>query len=134
MIIADYQWPPNYAELVVAFPAIKGIKAVYFCYGDTIYNPAGRPIAPEKIIHEQVHEAQQAAIGVKEWWRRYIDAPAFRLAQEIPAYQAEYKAYCQNYADKNARSKYLNYIATDLATMYGIVISKNRAANLIRND
>lgn len=82
-------FPPNIEELKVAFPDAMG--NVIFAYGDIIYDPWFLGIAPWNHVHEKVHEAQQGEMGVKEWWRKYIADPAFRVSQEIPAYRAEYQ-------------------------------------------
>lgn len=84
-------FPPNYQAINDAFD-VRG-KGVIFCYGDRIYNPSGVAVGPDLVTHEQVHsERQQAhAGGVEDWWRHYIADPAFRLAEEIPAHQAEFR-------------------------------------------
>lgn len=83
-------FPPNYQAINAAF-GVRG-RGVIFCYGDRIYNPSGVVVGPELVIHEKVHSERQQACagGVETWWRDYIADPAFRLAEEIPAHQAEF--------------------------------------------
>lgn len=85
--------PPNFAEIAEAFPEAKTIVAsgqgIFFCYGDTIFNPNGESIAPQIMAHEKVHSARQNG-NPAEWWVRYLTDKQFRLDEEIPAHRAEY--------------------------------------------
>jgi hypothetical protein len=91
-------FPPNYRMINDAF-AVRG-KPVIFCYGDTIYNPSGIAVGPALLAHETVHSVRQKAdpFGISGWWARYVVDPAFRLAEEIPAHQAEFN-YWQRQAE-----------------------------------
>ena len=82
-------FPPNYAELVRVFP-IRG-KAIYFCYGDTVFNPSGTVIDGPLRAHEAVHSRRQGN-DPAAWWRRYIDDKHFRLDEELLAHRAEFGA------------------------------------------
>jgi hypothetical protein len=84
-------FPPNYRAINDAFN-VRG-KNVIFCYGDRIYNPAGIMVGQDLVAHESVHSERQKAYagGVESWWQHYIADPAFRLAEEIPAHQAEFQ-------------------------------------------
>jgi hypothetical protein len=88
-------FPPNYQAINDAFN-VRG-QPVIFCYGDRIYNPAGVVVTPALIAHENVHSERQKqhAGGVEGWWAQYIADPAFRLAEEIPAHQAEFKHWAR---------------------------------------
>ncbi len=80
--------PPNFEAIAAKFD-IRG-KPIYFAYGDTIFNPAGVDLPPSIIAHEKVHLARQHGDPVA-WWERYIASREFRLAEELPAHQAEYR-------------------------------------------
>lgn len=129
--------PPNYEEISKKFgfaniPA--GTFNPIFAYGDIIYNPTGTSIPEDIIIHEQVHQGQQANVGgPKKWWEFYLESPAFRLEQEVEAYREQYKWICQNYS-RHARRAYLQKLAKDLSSaLYGNLISKKEAEELIEN-
>jgi hypothetical protein len=127
--------PPLFDAIDAAFH-IAG-KPVIFAFGDTIYNPMGVAIAPSLMAHEAVHgERQRGGDGdVTEWWRRYIDEPQFRLAEEIPAHQAEYRALCAEHptAPRNQRRLFLSGIARRLASpLYGGIVSFEAARKLVK--
>lgn len=79
--------PPNFAAIDARFN-VKG-KPVYFCYGDTIFNPKGVAVPPSIVAHEMVHSARQGT-DPEGWWKKYIDSVEFRIAEEVPAHRAEY--------------------------------------------
>lgn len=127
--------PPMFAEIDAAFH-VAG-KRVIFAFGDTIYNPEGVHISEELMAHEAVHGERQAGVGLAVWWRRYIaDDPAFRLAEEIPAHQAEYAKFCEINTKGNARNGRrlaLHHIAKRLASpLYGNLIKYEQARKLIK--
>jgi hypothetical protein len=126
--------PPMFAEIDAAFH-IAG-KPVIFAFGDTIYNPLGGPVSPQLQAHEAVHGARQRDSGVEKWWRAYIDDPQFRLDEEIPAHQAEYREFCRNATNgnaRNARRMALHQIASRLASpLYGRLIRYDDARRLIK--
>lgn len=121
-------------------PNIKKIKEVLqtegavFCYGDTIYNPFNIPILPPLHKHEEVHAKQQKEYGVEKWWDRYLKDGAFRLSQEIPAYQRQYKEAKKIIKDRNKLSKYALDLATFLSKNYGNIISQSDAYEVIRKE
>lgn len=124
--------PPNYARICSAFPAVAHERDAIFAYGTTIYNPGGRELPSYKIAHEEVHGAQQLEVGVEWWWERYLEDKDFRLQEEIPAHQADYKAFCKMYKDRNQRNDYLNHLAILLASdLYGNLISQIDAKHRI---
>lgn len=127
-------WPPNIEEIAAAFPHARSEWGVIFTYGDVIYNPHNVEISPELIAHEGVHCSRQGVdeIEVKAWWKRYIEDPVFRLAEELPAHRAEYKRFCQRHRDGNERSRYLRVTATRLSSpLYGSLISEIEARQRI---
>lgn len=125
--------PPLFAEIDAAF-GVAG-KPVIFAWGDTIYNPQGGPISVELQAHESVRGQRQGG-AIEAWWRRYIAEPEFRLAEEIPAHQAEYREFCRNNVNgkaRNGRRLVLHHIAARLASpLYGRLVSYDAARKLIK--
>lgn len=126
-IIVGY--PPLWDEILLAFPGAAQ-PGVIFSWGDRIFNPYGVPLPPSIIAHEAVHAEQQSNIvaGVVAWWRRYMDEPDFRLAQEIPAHQAELEVLCNESKSRNERRFHIKIVASRLCSpLYGRMISMDRA-------
>ncbi len=44
-------YPPNYPEIVKAFPYIKGRHGIVFAWSGTIYNPSGHTLMPDVVQH-----------------------------------------------------------------------------------
>lgn len=105
----------------------------FYTYGSTLHNPADISIDNSILAHEKVHEKQQNDMAPEVWWARYFVSPAFRLSQEIEAYQRQYQHYCTTHYDRNAQAKYLVDLAGICASpMYGSIISKSEAMAKIR--
>ena len=122
-------YPPNIADIREKFP-LTGMEI--FCYGDIIYNPCGKPLPRSLMVHEQVHQEQQAG-DPASWWVRYLRDPEWRLEQELEAHRAEYADFCRSHTDRNFRARYLHDISHRLASpMYGKLITPSAAARLIR--
>lgn len=125
-VIAEF--PPNIGEIRKHFD-LTGLKPV-FTYGDTLYNPNGGEISDDLMAHEEVHEKQQAALGVGMWWDMYLSDPGFRLKQEVEAYKAQY----QSLKDwpRQYRRALLRGLAHDLSSkLYGKIIKQSQAKELI---
>ena len=104
-----------------------------FAYGEDLYAPADIELPPDLLIHEAIHAVQQTS-GKDEWWERYLTDEAFRLAQEVQAYRAQYQWVCMSLKDRNARSRFLTRIAKDLSSpTYGSICSFSDAYRLIKN-
>ena len=124
--------PPNWDELVAAFPVAATRPALYVAWGDRIYSIAGDTPPPELMAHEYVHGQRQGA-DITGWWRRYIDDPVFRLKEEVQAHKAEFARAALGEKDRNRRARILNVTATRLAApLYGGVISHMDALCLLR--
>lgn len=117
-------------------------KPILFAWGDRIFNPEGVPVPKELHAHEEIHGERQLAFAgcgpltaedcLVNWWRAYIESPAFRLAEEIPAHRAEYLSFCKRHADRNLRSRALSSIAMKLAApLYGSLVTVREARDLI---
>src|SRR5258706_9764493 len=89
------EYPPNYVQVTSTFPA-AAYPGVIFAWGDIIYNPSDIIVTRELVAHEEIHCIQQAGYPV-QWWHRYLDSATFRFDQELPAHQAEYRAYCNRH-------------------------------------
>jgi hypothetical protein len=114
------EFPPNYDEIVRAFPAVAGLKP-FFSWGEDIYNPHGEIINVHLRAHEARHGVQHAAEGGPDaWWRRYIDDPEFRLDMEVEAYRVQLASYAATTRDREKRHVYCMAIAGQLSSaMYG---------------
>lgn len=131
-------YPPIYDKADAVFK-LRGNENRFqpvFAYGDIIYNPHGNDLDKHIIAHEKVHGRQQEiSFGPAWWWDQYLKSPGFRLSQEIPAYRAQYASFCADVKDREARHKYLHWIAKDLGSeMYGGIISIAEAKRQIKNE
>ena len=121
--------PPNIEDIRKAFK-LSGYEI--FCYGDTIYNPAGFELNPSLLAHEEVHERQQGP-DPESWWHWYIKEPKFRLGQELEAHKVEYRVLCEQTKDRNKRAALLAYVAGKLASpTYGGIVTRHKAMGMIR--
>jgi hypothetical protein len=126
-------WPPNIKAIRAVLPVTR---RNIFCYGDIIYYPGGNKLPPELMAHEAVHQEQQGSDPAL-WWKKFLASPKFRLDQEIPAHQAEYRHMLANAPSRQVRryvkSKGLKQLAKRLsAPMYGGMITAGEAARRIR--
>lgn len=127
--------PPNLAEIAKVFPVVstRFQRGIIFCYGDTIYNPCGRPIPRELLAHEATHSLQQAHIGIYTWWDCYLTYPKQRLEWELEAHQIEYESYCSQGYGRAFRRRYLAMEAERLSgALYGRLLNKDEAKRLIK--
>ena len=130
--------PPNFDAILAAFPMAK-TQGVIFTYGETIFNPGGKEIAPWIIAHERVHTQQQGD-DVEGWWRKYIDDPKFRFAQELEAHRVEWRTWLGARADFRPRSRVerrgmMAVIASRLAgPIYGRMVDFSTARRMIEAD
>jgi hypothetical protein len=119
--------PPNFKKILEAFP-LASRPGTIFTYGETVYVIGASDISPCLKAHEATHVQQQMQVGPEAWWDRYIEDPAFRLEQEVPAHRAEYRCFKAMERDRNRVSHALHAIAERLAgPLYGGVISKTAA-------
>lgn len=124
--------PPNWDAITKVFDVVG--KGILFCWGDTIFNPDKVDVRTALVAHEEMHCRQQGA-DIEGWWARYIAEPAFRLSQEIPAHQREYKFVCWDGANRKARRGYLDGVARRLASpLYGGLVDFANAKALILKD
>lgn len=126
-----YTYPPNYKQIARAFK-IKDHQNVIFTYGNQLFVPAGERIVIDKPLmkHEETHARQQRDMGVKEWWSKFLEDPAFRFQQELEAYRNQYRAMAGlPLAD---RLGYLDHISNDLSgEIYGNLMTFDEAKTAI---
>lgn len=134
-MIVRQERPPLFAEIDLKFK-VAHRRGVLYTFGNVIYNPDGVHIPAPLIAHEEVHADRQLYYiggGVEAWWQRYLADDSFRLNEELPAHQAEYRAICQETKDRNQRARALQAIAGRLASsLYGNVIQLRDAQRLVR--
>ena len=146
MKIINGAYPPNIDEIRKYLPIHD---KVVFCWGDLLFNPNNLRIDPALMAHEQVHFDQQMRYGknsfwqnftlpkyrIGKWWDRYLKNYAFRLSQEIPAYQKQYWEYCKVLKDKNDQNRMAIMLAKDLSSpLYGNLISTENAIKAIKEE
>lgn len=122
-IVVDY--PPNFDEIDAALH-VRG-KHIIFAFGEKIYNPMGDDVGPWLVAHESVHGERQGS-DILGWWRRYLEDPDFRLAEEIPAHIAEYD-WLKRYApSRQQRRMAKKVVAQKLASpLYGRLVTPSKA-------
>lgn len=122
-------WPPNIDAIRAVLPVTRDN---IFAYDGKIYSPVAYILEPTLIAHERVHFAQQESIGVDAWWDRFLKSKKFRLSQEIPAHQAEWRAFLSLNPGRKQRRAHLKMMAKRLsAPMYGRLISTSEAKKVI---
>lgn len=124
--------PPNIEDIKKVF-TFEPTDRVIFTYGDTIYNPGGYFIEHDLdlIAHEATHTRQQGN-DPEGWWKRYLEDKDFRLSQEIEAYRVQYKVFRDINHDRNAKARFINYVAHILSGhIYGYIISYKDAVQKI---
>lgn len=139
-------YPPNIDQIRKYLPIHD--KVIY-TFGDKIFNPKGLRIDPALYKHEEVHFNQQMRYGnnsfwqnftlpkyrIGKWWTRYLKDYAFRLSQEIPAYQTQLREYKKILKDRNDQAKIALMLAKDLSSpLYGKLISTEQALKAIRAE
>lgn len=130
-VLLSLDFPPNYKKIQRRID-LTDLKPV-FTYGNTIHNPHRVFIDDTLKAHEFTHIRQQAG-NPRKWWRRFLKDKKFRLDQEVEAYREQYKVGMQINRDRNARVRFLMYLARELSgQMYGNIISTQEAARLIEN-
>lgn len=126
-------YPPNYAAVKAAFSLRSGTGTI-FAWGQTIFNPDRIIITPSLHAHEEVHSIRQLAMGVEEWWDRYMVDTRFRFDEELLAHRAEFER-CKDgppMLSATAQRKTLGQIARRLSgPLYGRLITPEKAAGLI---
>ena len=122
--------PPFLLQLQMA--GLKPKEDTIFPFSLKIYNPSGKPIPQDIMIHEAIHIRQQGK-NPKEWWDRYILDKNFRLGQELLANREQYKFICKLTKDREKRNKALVAMAKNMSgEVYGKIISYQEAFEKIK--
>lgn len=120
-IIPDF--PPNVADIEALVPGLRETKGLIFAHGGAVYNPSGTHLPEWILAHEQVHLDRQGDLS-SSWWKRYLADPEFRFAEELPAHRVEWKVFCRHEKRREARARYLNFMAQRLAgPLYGRLVT-----------
>lgn len=128
-------------KIVKSFPPnIETIRAILeptpdavYAYGDTIYNPSGKELSPDIILHENIHSKQQG-INPEGWWAQYLADCNFRFKEELEAYGHQYA-----FAQEHVRNKKLLEWAKESMALalsseaYGRLCTYGEAESKIRN-
>ncbi len=123
--------PPNFDKIFKVFP-MASMPGVIFTYAPNIYVPSGHPLSQALLEHERVHLRQQSAMGVEQWWDKYLIDPEFRYQQELEAHRVEYRAVLQVADNRLERRQALVLIAKRLASgLYGRVVTTDQAKKAI---
>lgn len=122
------EYPPNYNDIVAT---LGNIDNGLFAYGDTIYNPFGRDITPDIIVHEEVHMKQQGDYP-DVWCYKYLQDKDYRLECELEAYGAQY-AFIKKHMSGKLLAWGLEKMAQALSGKeYGNLLSYGEAEAKIR--
>ena len=126
------EFPPNYADIVAAIPAVAGMRPI-FAWGDLVYNPHGLAVDAHLLAHESVHGGQHAAEGgPAAWWALYLADPEFRVRQEVEAYRRQLASFAATTRDRERRHGYCWGLAGHLSSpLYGGLLTRQRAYALI---
>lgn len=127
--------PPNIDAIDKVFHVKEQAahRGIFFCYGNTIYNPSGHALPIELIAHECTHAVQQEIVGVEKWWEQYLEDHDFRLAMELDAHRVEYQQYVKDNPGRPFRRQYLAFEAERLSgPLYNRMLNKRVAQELIK--
>lgn len=102
-----------------------------FAYGSTIYNPTGKDIPDDVIIHEQCHQRQMQGWIPDSWWIKYLMDKSFRKQAEIEAYTVQYR-WVKDRVDSRTAKLCLTDLASNMVRLYDLGITQSQAETLIR--
>ena len=115
-----FGYPPNYLEIK---KRLRPPPNAIFCYGDTVYMPAGGELTLPLAAHENVHRLRQGD-QVEAWWACYLMDVLFRIKEELLAHVAEYTEVLAHNPNRHTRRRYMKMMCRRLSgPMYGRGIS-----------
>ena len=124
------KYPPNY-DLVLASGFEIPDDAI-FTYGNAIYNPSGREIEADIMVHEKVHTVQQGN-DPYGWCNRYLTDAELRFESELEAYATQLK-FCKEIMPNEKMVDWrLDQMASALSSDYQLDITFGEAKSKIRN-
>ena len=131
-VVCDF--PPLYDEIAAVF-RIHERRDVVFSFGSIMYNPYALPLPDEIVVHEAVHgDRQGRGDKVLDWWKRYMEDPAFRLTEEVYAHRAEYR-WLLGHGNRKQRRQACKRVAGRLASpTYGRLTTTKKASRLLKAD
>ena len=109
----EIAYPPN-IEKIDAILVTKD-KKVYYCYGDTIFNPFNLDIPGLINAHESAHCASQGS-DPEGWWDMYLTDIGFRYQEELDGHQAEMSYQLNMTKDRNQKSSIIMKTALRLCS------------------
>lgn len=121
-------YPPNHSQILQYF---NHPKDAVFAYSDTIYNPSGKDIPQDVIVHEEVHEKQMKGWLPDAWWTKYLIDCDFRKQAEVEAYAVQYQ-WVKDRVPNRVAKLCLHDLASNLSSLYSLGISYSQAETLIR--
>ena len=98
----------------------------------------GGTISEDLFEHEKVHIKQQGK-NPDTWWKKYLEDEEFRSEQELEAYQKQFEFVKLLFINRKISSGKLldllqHYARLLSGSMYGSVISYDKALQLIKNE
>ena len=108
--------------LVKLFFPKANLNEIYLSFGKVIYE--SKPIAPDLLVHEQVHLRQQNYSYARAIWffLRYRLSKDFRYRMELEAYREQLRFIYSKIRDRNKRALAKKEIARCISLpMYGMV-------------
>jgi hypothetical protein len=105
-------------------------NGIIITYGDTVH--CKYPLSKDLMVHEYTHVVQQSRVDRDIWWDSYMTNRAFRLEQEVEAYNNQLDFINRN-CNREQRRIMRKSIIRDMVTFYGgMCTSKEADALLIR--
>lgn len=86
-----------------------------FTWGTRIYTKYA--LSEPLFSHEKTHCKQQqfSYFWGMVWWVWYVLDERFRLEQELEAYREQYRKFCEQYADREQRTRYARELSEALS-------------------
>src|SRR3990167_5584225 len=116
-------YPPNYSEIQ---RYLNPPKDAVFAYGETLYNPSGKEIPQDVMVHEEVHARQMQGWLPDSWWMKYLLDSAFRQEAEVAAFFAQYRFVKDRVPAKVAKLCLLD-LARNFNVLYNLQINQHQA-------
>ena len=131
-MIDNIRKPPCYVMLATYYPqALNGPVT----YGTSIYAPKNVFLDAPRVLHEYYHMAQQKVFGSpQKWCERYARDPGFRLQQELPAYQIQYRDISEHTKDRNRLHNIAHGFAKEVVALSDGKIGLYDAIRNIKSD
>ena len=113
----------------------KGLVITYFPH---IHVKSGH-LPPDLEAHESTHLYQQEHYhntsygnGSAGWWKQYLEDPRFRLQEETAAYMVQVEFIRKNLIGRNNRRAHFKHILNSFVKMYGGIVTKEQAKQLLK--